>query len=98
MSNQLDLREPARARMPAIARNILSICCLSETIAVALIGAERLEMPPGSLRELLSRIWSDEVGHARFGWRFLARAWPELAADERDAVARYLPIAFGHLE
>jgi hypothetical protein len=82
----------------AIARNILSICCMSETVAVALIGAERLEMPEGSLRELLSRIWADEVGHARFGWRWIARTWGELTDDERDAVARYLPIAFAHLE
>lgn len=82
----------------AALRNILSICCMSETIAVSLIGAERLEMPPGPLRELLTKIWSDEVGHARFGWRLLARIWPELTADEIDALARYLPCAFGALE
>ncbi len=82
----------------AVIRNAISICCLSETIAVALIGAERLEMPEGPLRELLSGIWADEVGHARFGWRLLARMWPELSADEHAAVARYLPIALGALE
>lgn len=82
----------------AALRNIISICCMSETVAVSLIGAERLEMPPGPLRELLTKIWSDEVGHARFGWRLLARLYPELTAAEIDAIAHYLPLAFGSLE
>jgi hypothetical protein len=82
----------------AIARNIISICCMAETVAVSLIGAERLEMPPGPLHDLLSKIWADEVGHARFGWRWIARVLPELTAKERESVVRYLPIAFRHLE
>jgi hypothetical protein len=82
----------------AALRNVISICCMSETVAVSLIGAERLEMPEGSLRALLTTIWSDEVGHARFGWRLLARLVPELTGEELAALARYLPIAFGHLE
>ncbi|HWB77764.1 MAG TPA: ferritin-like domain-containing protein, partial [Nannocystaceae bacterium] len=55
--------------LEAMLRNLLSICCLSETVAVALIGAERLEMPEGELHTLLGRILADEVGHSRFGWR-----------------------------
>ena len=80
----------------AVARNVISICCLSETVAVALIGAERLELPDGPLRELLSRIWADEIGHARFGWRYLAQL--ELDDAERAAVAAYLPVALRALE
>ena len=86
---------PPRA---AILRNVISICCMSETVAVALIGAERLEMPEGPLHALLTRIWSDEIGHARFGWRFLEKLAPTLTDAERDAVDAYLPIAFAHLE
>jgi hypothetical protein len=82
----------------AVVRNLLSVCCLSETVAVALIGAERLEMPDGPLRELLSGILADEIGHARFGWRYLERVVPTLAADERDALVAYLPIALAALE
>ncbi len=82
----------------AAVRNVLSISCLAETVAVALIGAERLEMPDGPLRELLTRIWADEVGHARFGWRYVEHALPRLTAVEHDAVARYLPVAFAALE
>src|SRR5206468_3657376 len=73
------------ARAAAL-RNVVSICCMSETVAVALIGAERLEMKAGPLRALLTRIYSDEVGHARFGWRVLERAMDSLAEADRLAV------------
>jgi len=86
---------PPRA---ALLRNVISICCMSETVAVALIGAERLEMPEGELRELLTGIWADEIGHARFGWTLLERLAPSLGDDERRAIRAYLPTAFGHLE
>jgi hypothetical protein len=86
---------PPRA---ALLRNVISICCMSETVAVALIGAERLEMPEGELRALLTRIWADEIGHARFGWRLLERMAPSLTDEERAAVRAYLPVAFAHLE
>jgi hypothetical protein len=86
---------PARA---ALLRNVISICCMSETVAVALIGAERLEMPEGELRNLLTRIWADEIGHARFGWRLLERMAPALGDEERAAIRAYLPTAFAHLE
>jgi hypothetical protein len=86
---------PPRA---ALLRNVVSICCMSETVAVALIGAERLEMEPGELRDLLTWIWADEIGHARFGWRLLEEMAPSLHARERFAVRAYLPTAFAHLE
>jgi hypothetical protein len=92
---------PAHADAPpraAVLRNAIHVCCMSETVAVALIGAERLEMPEGPLRALLTRIYADEVGHARFGWRLLERFGDALTSDERAAVERYLPIAFAHLE
>ncbi|HEY1534074.1 MAG TPA: ferritin-like domain-containing protein [Polyangiaceae bacterium] len=79
-------------------RNILSVSCLSETVAVALIGAERIEMPDSPLRELLTRIWSDEVGHARFGWRVVNEMVPALGALERRRLSLYLRAAFRHLE
>lgn len=81
----------------AVLRNVISICCLSETVAVALIGAERELMPDGELRALLTEIWSDEVGHARFGWALLDRLLPTLDAAEHDAIERYLPHALRHL-
>ncbi len=98
---------PPRAEFPlhadappraAALRNLIHICCMSETVAVALIGAERLDMPEGALRELLSTIYADEVGHARFGWRVLESYGRELTPSEVAAIERYLPTAFAHLE
>lgn len=91
-------RHPDAPRRAAALRNVISVACMSETVAVSLIGAERLEMPDGPLRELLTRIYADEVGHARFGWRLLERVAGGLDHDERAAVERYLPVAFEHLE
>lgn len=82
----------------AVLRNVLAVCCLAETVAVSLIGAERLEMPAGPLRDLLSSILADEVGHARFGWRWLAAEAPSLDAAARDRLSAYLRVAFRHLE
>lgn len=86
---------PLRARL---LRNLISVCCMSETVAVALIGAEQMEMPDSPLRDLLTRIYADEVGHARFGWQVLHGVCASLDVKERAAVDRYLPVAFAHLE
>ena len=91
-------RHPSVPAVEGALRNVLSICCLAETVAVAMIDAERLEMPEGELRELLSRIFADEIGHARFGWRFLAAVLPSLAAEARARLDAYLAVAFAHLE
>ncbi|MCA9590705.1 MAG: ferritin-like domain-containing protein [Myxococcales bacterium] len=90
--------DDAETRTEAVLRNVLSICCLSETVAVSLIGAERIEMPEGELRTLLTRIYADEVGHSRFGWRLVARLAPTLDAATRERLGDYLEVAFAHLE
>lgn len=84
--------------LEAVTRNVLSVGCLAETVAVAIISAERLEMPEGELRDLLSRILADEIGHARFGWRWLADVAPSLDAAARARLGAWLRVAFAHLE
>ena len=83
--------------LEGVLRNLLSICCLSETVAVALIAAEREEIPDGPLKELLTEIWADECGHANFGWRKLKEWLPE-NPSLKQSLAEYLSIAFAHLE
>lgn len=83
--------------LEAALRNLISISCLSETVAVALIGAERMEMPDGELRTLLTRIYADECGHCNFGWRLLSDLLPQ-EPGLADRLARYLPRAFAHQE
>ena len=84
--------------LEGVLRNVISVCCLSETAAVALIGAERLRMQPGPLRDLMSRIYGDEVGHARFGWRVVAELVPTVDEAMRERLSGYLAIAFAHVE
>jgi hypothetical protein len=92
------LHEDATSALEGVLRNAASVGCLSETVAVALIGAERLEMPAGPLHELLTKIWSEEVGHARFAWRLLQRYVPQLSHEGRASLSAYLRTAFAHLE
>jgi hypothetical protein len=49
------------------------------------------------LRTLLTHIWSDEVGHSRFGWRMLGRLAPTLDASTKESLGDYLEVAFVHL-
>src|SRR5262249_50941073 len=73
---------PDAEPVEGVLRNVLSISCLSETVAVSLIGAERQMMPDGELRELLTRIWADEIGHARFGWLLAAALLPSMRPEQ----------------
>lgn len=50
---------PPRAR---VLRNVIHICCMSETVAVSLIGDEREQMPEGPLRDLLTTIYASRCG------------------------------------
>ena len=79
-------------------RNLLSISCLSETIAVSLIGAERIEMPEGELKALLTRIYAEECGHANFGWRLLGDLLKRGDEQMMKRLNLYLSVAFAHLE
>jgi hypothetical protein len=84
--------------LEALLRNILSICCLSETVAVALIGAERLDSGPEPIEHTLKEILGEEVGHARFGWRLLDELKPRIDEPMRDRLSDYLVTALQHLE
>jgi hypothetical protein len=88
----------AVGRVEAVLMNLLSVSCLSETVAVSLIAAERVEMPRGPLHDLLTRIWSDEIGHARFGWSIVTERSRSLDAAARARLDAYLAVAFAHLE
>jgi hypothetical protein len=77
-------------------RNILSVGCLSETVAVALIRAEHAELAPGPLRELLGAILADEIQHARLGWTALGLIAPKLDAAAKARTQAYLAVALAH--
>jgi hypothetical protein len=98
VEHDLPRHEDAGSPVEAALRNVLSVSCLSETVAVAIISAEREEMPDGDVRRVLSRILADEIGHARFGWSFLAEVAPDLDERARRRLSRYLAVAFAHVE
>lgn len=83
--------------LEALLRNVLSIACLSETVAVALIGAERELAGPPAMQTTLKEILADEVGHARFGWRLLETLGPRITPELRARLGDYLVAAFRHL-
>lgn len=88
---------PDAGPLEAAVRNVLSISCLSETVAVALIDAERRSVGPPELTALLAEILADEVQHARTGWRLLADLAPRLDTDLRERLGDWLVLAFAHL-
>jgi hypothetical protein len=77
-----------------VLRNVISISCCGETLAVAVIGAERERATTRALREILTRILADEVGHARFGWRLLRDLAPALDGELRRRLSAYLVAIF----
>lgn len=83
--------------LEAVLRNVLSISCLSETVAVALIDEERL-VTTGAAADTAKRILADEVQHARFGWTLLEELQPRIDDELRARLGRYLQVAFAHLE
>ncbi len=90
---------PAHAEcepLEAALRNVLSICCLSETVAVSLINAERIEQSATPIGGVLQAILADEVKHARFGWKLLEDTPLEDAMRAR--LSDYLRVALAHLE
>lgn len=88
--------EDATSPLEAVLRNVISIGCCSETVAVALVATERELAGPRSLRRVLDQILSDEIKHSRFGWRLLSRLAPSLSTRERASLDAYLVDAFAH--
>ena len=87
--------EDAKSPLEVVLRNTLSICCMSETVAVALIEAERRALDDNPLADVLRTILADEVKHARFGWRLLEDV--DLDDGLRARLSDYATTALAHL-
>jgi hypothetical protein len=83
--------------LEALLRNVISISCLHETVAVAIIEATRQAIADDGLCALVTSILKDEVGHARLGWRLLEREGARLDGAARGRLSRYLVPAFRQL-
>jgi hypothetical protein len=80
--------------LEVVLRNVIAISCCGETLAVAVIGGERERSVHQPLREILTRILSDEVGHARFGWKLLERVASSLDHEAKRRLSAYLVAVF----
>lgn len=88
---------PAHEGVPpleAVLRNVISISCCGETLAVAVIGSERERATIERLEEVLTGILADEVGHARFGWRLLRDVGPAMDDEMKRRLSAYLVAVF----
>ncbi|MEZ4302903.1 MAG: ferritin-like domain-containing protein [Polyangiaceae bacterium] len=92
---QVERHEDA-SPIEAVLRDAISIGACSETVAVALVGAEREQAGSEGLRRVLDRILKDEIGHARLGWKLLDELLPRVNAGERRRLSAYLVAAFEH--
>ncbi len=80
----------------AVLRDAISIGACSETVAVALLAAEREQAATPDLRDVLDRILADEIGHARLGWKLLDEVLPTAPARLRKRLSAYLVAVFEH--
>lgn len=85
------------ARVCAL-RNVMFVSCLSETIATTLLAEERELTREPHIRRVEEQLAADEVLHGRFGWAYAKEVFPQLDADERASMERYLPLALGSIE
>lgn len=82
--------------LEALLRNVLSVCCMSETVAVSVIRAEHVELEGTALGRVLTAILADEIQHARWGWGLLGQVKDRLDDNTRARLGRYLVDAFAH--
>lgn len=67
---------------------VVALCCVTETLSVALLGALSERATDPFARQTMHAILKDEVDHARIGWAHLADA---RARGARDVVGPHLP-------
>lgn len=99
---QYPLHSDAKSSLESLLRNVVSVSCMSETVAVALIGAEleamKETMPDAPITLILEQIWADEIGHSRVGWRFLHVHAAQLEEESRLSLCAYVTHALNQLE
>jgi len=89
------LPEPAAPTFPVcsprVQRALFAVlhCAVNETLAVNYLSACLAEVQSDAAQRVLKELLADEVRHARIGWAVLAS--PELTAQDRDTIARFMP-------
>ncbi len=84
------------APLEGLVRNLISISCVFETLAVSLVSCEREQVRVDELKDVFSRILGDEVEHARLGWALLD-SLPRFDAAQQSRLGAYLVDVFDHV-
>ena len=71
----------------ALLYEIVALCCVTETLSTALLGALVEAARDSFAKETMREILRDEVRHSRLGWAFLAEAQ---ARPGRDVIGPHL--------
>ena len=82
--------------LEAVLRNVISVCCMSETVAVAVISAEHFELQGTELGRVLQTILADEINHARFGWTLLGELHDAIDAAMAKRLTAWIKVALKH--
>lgn len=85
-------------RFQAALRNVVFASCLSETVSMALLTAERERVEEPFIDRVLEQLAGDESLHARLGWVYLAECIDAHPERSRDGLVDYLPVAFRGFE
>ncbi|MFB6375329.1 MAG: ferritin-like domain-containing protein [Bradymonadaceae bacterium] len=85
-------------RFQAALRNVVFASCLSETVSMALLTAEREHVEEPFIDRVLKQLAGDESLHARLGWVYLAECIEAEPERSREALVDYLPVAFRGFE
>jgi hypothetical protein len=90
-------RHDGVAPLEALLRNVLSIVCLDETVAVAQLENRHRNARESTLRRVIAEILDGEINHSRLGWRMLQSLAPRIDAGMRERLGAYLVPAFARL-
>jgi len=80
-----------------VLRNVLAISCLEETVAVALLEANRQMSGPPPIRAVVTEILRDEINHSKLGWQLAEELLPCTDLATRERLSEYLVLAFRQL-
>jgi hypothetical protein len=83
--------------LEGLLRNVLSIICLDETVAVAQLENRHRNARESTSRRVIAEILDDEINHSRLGWRLLQSLAPRIDAGMRQRLGAYLVPAFAQL-
>src|SRR5262245_6998248 len=83
--------------LEALLRNVITICCLEQTVSVGLLENKHRSARESTLRRVIAEILDDEIVHSRLGWSLLKNLAPRIDSRMRERLGAYLVPAIARL-